>query len=48
MTVSHDLTGAPCMAAATSSKFNEQSGGGWTWILSDLKSLLETGASVMG
>jgi uncharacterized protein YndB with AHSA1/START domain len=48
LTVTHDVTGAPGMAAAISSKFNEQGGGGWMWILSDLKSLLETGASVMG
>lgn len=43
LTVTHDVTGAPMMAAATMSKFNEQGGGGWNWILSDLKSLLETG-----
>lgn len=28
---------------ATASNFNERGGGGWTWILSDIKSLLETG-----
>ena len=43
LTVTHDVTGAPMMAAATISTFNEQGGGGWNWILSDLKSLLETG-----
>jgi uncharacterized protein YndB with AHSA1/START domain len=43
LTVTHDVTGAPMMAAATVSKFNEQGSGGWNWILSDLKSLLETG-----
>jgi uncharacterized protein YndB with AHSA1/START domain len=43
LTVTHDLEGAPLMAAATSSKFNEHGGGGWTWVISDLKSLLETG-----
>jgi hypothetical protein len=31
------------MAAATQSNFSEQGGGGWNWILSDMKSLLETG-----
>jgi hypothetical protein len=31
------------MATATRSKFSEDGGGGWNWILSDLKSLLETG-----
>jgi uncharacterized protein YndB with AHSA1/START domain len=43
VTVTHDVTGAPMMATATVSKFSEQGGGGWNWILSDLKSLLETG-----
>jgi hypothetical protein len=27
-------------------KFSEMGGGGWAWILSDLKSLLETGSSM--
>jgi hypothetical protein len=31
------------MGTATTSKYNEQGSGGWNWILSDLKSLLETG-----
>jgi len=43
LTVTHDVTGAPMMAAATQTPFNEQGGGGWNWILSDIKSLLETG-----
>jgi len=43
LTVTHDTTGAPMMSGATQSTFNEQGGGGWNWILSDLKSLLETG-----
>lgn len=43
LTVTHDTTGAPMMSAATQSTFNEQGGGGWNWILSDIKSLLETG-----
>jgi uncharacterized protein YndB with AHSA1/START domain len=47
LTVTHDVTGAPMMSAATQSMFNEQGGGGWDWILSDIKSLLETG-KVMG
>jgi uncharacterized protein YndB with AHSA1/START domain len=46
LTVTHELDGAPIMAAATSSKFNDHGGGGWLWILSDLKSLLETGKSM--
>jgi len=43
LTVTHDVTGMPMMAAATVSKFNNDGGGGWNWILSDMKSLLETG-----
>jgi uncharacterized protein YndB with AHSA1/START domain len=43
LTVTHDVTGAPIMAAATQTPFNQQGGGGWNWILSALKSLLETG-----
>jgi uncharacterized protein YndB with AHSA1/START domain len=43
LTVTHDVTGAPMMAGATMSNFSEMGGGGWNWILSDMKSLLETG-----
>jgi uncharacterized protein YndB with AHSA1/START domain len=43
LTVTHDLEGAPIMAGMVSSKFSEMGTGGWGWILSDLKSLLETG-----
>ena len=46
LTVSHDVTGAPGMDANITSKFSQQGGGGWAWILSDLKSLLETGANL--
>ena len=46
LTVTHDVTGAPMMAAATQTPFNEQGGGGWNWILSDMKSLLETGKNM--
>ena len=42
LTVTHDLTGAPMGAGMVTSKFSNQGGGGWNWILSDLKSLLET------
>jgi hypothetical protein len=48
LTMEHDLTGAPGMAAATQSNFSEQGGGGWNWILSDMKSLLETGKILSG
>jgi uncharacterized protein YndB with AHSA1/START domain len=46
LTITHDVTGAPLMSAATQNPFNEQGGGGWDWILSDLKSLLETGKTM--
>ncbi|MCX4241546.1 SRPBCC domain-containing protein [Paraliomyxa miuraensis] len=46
VTITHELEGLPGMAGAVSSKFNEQGGGGWGWILSDLKSLLETGKAM--
>jgi uncharacterized protein YndB with AHSA1/START domain len=43
LSVTHELEGAPIMAAMVSSKFSEQGTGGWGWILSDMKTLLETG-----
>jgi len=44
LTVTHDLEGAPNTAVLTSGASEDQgAGGGWAWILSDLKSLLETG-----
>jgi len=43
LTVTHELEGAPLMAAMVASKFSEQGAGGWAWILSDMKSVLETG-----
>jgi uncharacterized protein YndB with AHSA1/START domain len=44
LTVTHDLAGTPGHAALVSGELEEQgAGGGWPWILSDLKSLLETG-----
>jgi uncharacterized protein YndB with AHSA1/START domain len=47
LTVTHEMENAPIMAASTSSKVDDgQGGGGWTWIISDLKSLLETGKAL--
>ncbi len=46
--VTHEMANAPVMAAATASNFNERGGGGWNWILSDIKSLLETGQPLAG
>jgi uncharacterized protein YndB with AHSA1/START domain len=48
LTVTHELEGAPLMEASISTKFNGRGGGGWAWIISDLKSLLETGKTLSG
>jgi uncharacterized protein YndB with AHSA1/START domain len=48
LTVTHELEGKPLMAAMVGSKFSESGTGGWSWILSDLKSLLETGKPLGG
>jgi uncharacterized protein YndB with AHSA1/START domain len=46
LTVTHDVTGAPMMSKATQSEFSTDGGGGWDWILSDIKSLLESGKTM--
>ena len=44
VTLTHDTTGAPLVAGMVSGGGDPgQGGGGWPWVLSDLKSLLETG-----
>lgn len=48
LTVVHELEGAPGMAEMVKSRFTLQGGGGWNWILSDLKSLIETGKTMGG
>ncbi|MFI6762443.1 SRPBCC domain-containing protein [Micromonospora sp. NPDC050417] len=46
LTVTHDVTGAPATGAMTGGKHEESgAGGGWAWILSDLKTLVETGSA---
>jgi uncharacterized protein YndB with AHSA1/START domain len=47
LTVTHELSGAPKTAAQVSGKIRE-AGGGWSFILSDLKTLLETGKAPGG
>jgi hypothetical protein len=42
LTVTHELDGAPNTAAMVAGEI-ENAGGGWSEILSDLKTLLETG-----
>jgi uncharacterized protein YndB with AHSA1/START domain len=45
LTVMHDLAGAPGLAGMVAGNQEEHgAGGGWAWVLSDLKSLLETGS----
>ena len=49
LTVIHDLTGAPKTAALVAGESEgEGAGGGWAEVLSDLKTLLETGRSLRG
>ena len=44
LTVTHDLAGAPGLAALMRGEFEAMgAGGGWPWTLSGLKTLLETG-----
>jgi uncharacterized protein YndB with AHSA1/START domain len=49
LTVTHDLEGTPGLAAMVAGEDEASgAGGGWAWILSDLKSLLETGKTLAG
>jgi uncharacterized protein YndB with AHSA1/START domain len=45
LTLTHDATGAPVVGGMISGGGEPaRGGGGWPWVLSDLKSLLETGS----
>jgi uncharacterized protein YndB with AHSA1/START domain len=47
VTIIHELEGAPQLQLLLSGQWETQgAGGGWAWVLSDLKSLLETGHSM--
>ncbi|HMJ32405.1 MAG TPA: SRPBCC family protein [Baekduia sp.] len=47
LTVTHELDGAPGLAQLLSGGLEaEGAGGGWAWVLSDLKSVLETGGAL--
>ena len=46
LTLVHELEGAPLHAQMVSSQWQEQAGGGWSWILSELKTYLETGKTL--
>jgi uncharacterized protein YndB with AHSA1/START domain len=49
LTVIHDLEGAPKLAAMVAGASEGQgAGGGWAWVLSDLKSVLESGRALAG
>jgi uncharacterized protein YndB with AHSA1/START domain len=49
LTVVHDLENAPRLAALVGGEREaEGAGGGWAWVLSDLKTLLETGSRLAG
>jgi uncharacterized protein YndB with AHSA1/START domain len=46
LTLTHELAGAPILAAIVGGNLADQgAGGGHAWVLSDLKTLLETGKS---
>jgi hypothetical protein len=47
LTLTHELDGAPVLAALVEGRWADQgAGGGHTWVLNDLKTLLETGHSL--
>jgi uncharacterized protein YndB with AHSA1/START domain len=49
LTLTHELDGAPHLAAILGGSYEDQgAGGGWAWVLSDLKTLLETGSAFAG
>lgn len=50
LTVTHELAGAPRTAAMVIGSNTDlaSGGGGWSWILSDLKTLLESGKPMSG
>ena len=48
LTLVHELEGAPLHAEMVAAQWTEGAGGGWSWILSDLKSFLETGETLAG
>jgi uncharacterized protein YndB with AHSA1/START domain len=49
LTVIHELDGAPRLFSLLNGELEDQgAGGGWNWVLSDLKTLLETGTRLAG
>ena len=47
MTITHEVDEAPLTAKMVAGEV-ENAGGGWSFVLSDLKTLLETGKSFAG
>ena len=45
LTVTHQLAGAPATAAMVAGTDEAGAGGGWAWVLSDLKTMVETGTT---
>jgi uncharacterized protein YndB with AHSA1/START domain len=49
LTVTHDVEGMPRLAVLVGGlREAEGAGGGWPWVLSDLKTVLETGTRIAG
>lgn len=48
LSITHELGDAKLMTGMVTGNFNEQGAGGWGWILSDLKTVLETGETMSG
>jgi uncharacterized protein YndB with AHSA1/START domain len=47
LTVIHELAGAPSLAAMVAGESESSgAGGGWAWVLSDLKTVLESGSAM--
>jgi uncharacterized protein YndB with AHSA1/START domain len=47
LTVIHELEGAPTLASMVAGESESSgAGGGWAWVLSDLKSVLESGSAM--
>ena len=48
LTLTHELDGAPRLAAILAGEWEDQgAGGGWSWVLSGLKTVLETGDALV-
>jgi uncharacterized protein YndB with AHSA1/START domain len=49
LTIIHELENAPVLAAMVAGQEEDKgAGGGWAWVLSDLKTLLESGTHMVG